>query len=143
MKSKQILIITFFLFLAFELINADNPVKNKIIIKQKRFMQDSENQNTEQVSTTIIEVGKSSIPETDNQESANQGSANQETDNKESSNGNSPDTYQGFSEIVFYNQCKELLKPSTAFTIILMIYMVLIIVGAILVVVLLKGELEK
>ena len=39
--------------------------------------------------------------------------------------------------------CKKLLKPSTTFTIILMIYMVLIIAGAILVLVLLKKDLEN
>ena len=42
-----------------------------------------------------------------------------------------------------YELCKEFLKPSKAFTIVLMIYMVLIIAGSIIVVVLLKKELEK
>ena len=42
-----------------------------------------------------------------------------------------------------YQLCKEFLKPSTAFTVILMIYMVLIIVGGVLVLVLLKKDLEQ
>ena len=42
-----------------------------------------------------------------------------------------------------YEICKEYQKPSTAFTVVLMIYMVLIIVGAVLVMVLLKKDLEK
>ena len=41
------------------------------------------------------------------------------------------------------NICNDVLKPSTAFTVILMIYMVLIIIGGILVLVLLKKDLEK
>ena len=143
MKSKQILIITFFLFFAFELINADNSVKNKKIIKQKRFMQDSDTKNTEQVSTNIIEGVKSDIPVTDSQQSGNQESGNTESVNQESGKGKSFEPDLELSEKELYNTCKELLKPSTAFTVILMIYMVLIIVGAILVVVLLKGDLEK
>ena len=42
-----------------------------------------------------------------------------------------------------YEACKEFSKPSTAFTVVIIIYMILIIVGAVLVLVLLKGELEK
>ena len=43
----------------------------------------------------------------------------------------------------YYNACKEILKPSTAFTVVLMLYMVIIIAGAILVLVILKKELEN
>ena len=39
--------------------------------------------------------------------------------------------------------CKEVLKPSTAFTVVLMLYMVIIIVGAILVLVLLRKDLSE
>ena len=39
--------------------------------------------------------------------------------------------------------CKENQKPSTAFTVVLMIYMVIIIVGAILVLVLLRKDLSE
>ena len=39
--------------------------------------------------------------------------------------------------------CKEELKPSTAFTVVLMLYMVIIIVGAILVLVLLRKDLSE
>ena len=42
-----------------------------------------------------------------------------------------------------YAACKEILKPSTAFTVVLMIYMVIIIVGAILVLKILKEDLES
>ena len=38
---------------------------------------------------------------------------------------------------------EKLLKPSKAFTIVLMIYMVLIIVGAILVLILIKPKIDK
>ena len=46
-------------------------------------------------------------------------------------------------DIIAYSTCKELLKPSTAFTVVLMLYMVIIIVGAILVLVLLRKELSE
>ena len=39
--------------------------------------------------------------------------------------------------------CKEATKPSGAFTAVLMVYMVLIIAGAVLVLIFLKEELEK
>ena len=42
-----------------------------------------------------------------------------------------------------YAACKEILKPSTAFTVVLMLYMVIIIVGAILVLKILKEDLES
>ena len=138
MKHKQILIITFFLFFAFELVNADNPIKKKLIVKQKRFMQNDNEQESQDNSSVI----KSDKLESDQQESDKQESEKQESDKQESVNqeyGN----IKIMDEYLLYNSCKELLKPSTAFTVILMIYMVLIIVGAILVIVLLKEELEK
>ena len=47
------------------------------------------------------------------------------------------------NDLTVYMTCKELLKPSTAFTVVLMLYMVIIIVGAILVLVLLRKDLSE
>ena len=124
MKSRTILITSFLLLITFELINSASTKKTKLIKKSKRFMQDEEEEEqpkSTELPTTIIPTQR------ETQESATDPFQDVVPDNKYSD----------------YQLCKEFLKPSTAFTVILMIYMVLIIVGGVLVLVLLKKDLEQ
>ena len=135
MKVRTILITYFLLLITFELINSASTNKTKLSKKSKRFMQggdgeegegEKENENekeeeppkTTELPTTIDTKASETNPPLEND--------------------NDPSI-----EFEEYQACKELLKPSTAFTVILMIYMVLIIVGGVLVLVLLKKDLEK
>ena len=130
MKSRTILITSFLLLITFELINSAKTKKTKLLKKSKRFMQDEEEEEEQPKST---ELPTTIIPTTiiptqrETQESATDPFQDVVPDNQYSD----------------YQLCKEFLKPSTAFTVILMIYMVLIIVGGVLVLVLLKKDLEQ
>ena len=125
MKSRTILITSFLLLITFELINSASTKKTKLIKKSKRFMQDEEEEEEQPKST---ELPTTIIPtQRETQESATDPFQDVVPDNQYSD----------------YQLCKEFLKPSTAFTVILMIYMVLIIVGGVLVLVLLKKDLEQ
>ena len=134
MKARTILITSFLLFIIIELISAENTNKESLI-KPKRFMQDN---NPE---------GNNNQNETDKSEENNNQNGGTENGG-ENNNKNDKDIGQNYplNSLNFnigYELCKEFLKPSKAFTIVLMIYMVLIIAGSIIVVVLLKKELEK
>ena len=125
MKSRIILITSFLLLITFELINSAKTKKTKLLKKSKRFMQDEEEEEEQPKST---ELPTTIIPtQRETQESATDPFQDVVPDNQYSD----------------YQLCKEFLKPSTAFTVILMIYMVLIIVGGVLVLVLLKKDLEQ
>ena len=125
MKSRIILITSFLLLISFELINSAKTKKTKLLKKSKRFMQDEEEEEEQPKST---ELPTTIIPtQRETQESATDPFQDVVPDNQYSD----------------YQLCKEFLKPSTAFTVILMIYMVLIIVGGVLVLVLLKKDLEQ
>ena len=125
MKSRTILITSFLLLISFELINSAKTKKTKLLKKSKRFMQDEEEEEEQPKST---ELPTTIIPtQRETQESATDPFQDVVPDNQYSD----------------YQLCKEFLKPSTAFTVILMIYMVLIIVGGVLVLVLLKKDLEQ
>ena len=110
MKARTLLITTFLLLMAFELINASNSIKKKETKKVKKFMQGI---NHELIKSNNVKKVRDLDDEEDD--------------------GPNP----------LYEACKEFSKPSTAFTVVIIIYMILIIVGAVLVLVLLKGELEK
>ena len=134
MKARTILITSFLLFIIIELISAENTNKESLI-KPKRFMQDN---NPE---------GNNNQNETDKSEENNNQNGGAENGG-ENNNQNDKDIGQNYplNSLNFnigYELCKEFLKPSKAFTIVLMVYMVLIIAGSIIVVVLLKKELEK
>ena len=125
MKARTILITSFLLLISFELINSAKTKKTKLLKKSKRFMQDEEEEEEQPKST---ELPTTIIPtQRETQESATDPFQDVVPDNQYSD----------------YQLCKEFLKPSTAFTVILMIYMVLIIVGGVLVLVLLKKDLEQ
>ena len=125
MKARIILITSFLLLISFELINSAKTKKTKLLKKSKRFMQDEEEEEEQPKST---ELPTTIIPtQRETQESATDPFQDVVPDNQYSD----------------YQLCKEFLKPSTAFTVILMIYMVLIIVGGVLVLVLLKKDLEQ
>ena len=126
MKVRTILITSFLLLITFELINSARTNKTKLSKKSKRFMQNGGEEEEEQqpvstsLPTTIIQI---------------------ET---QASEINPPIIEDNsLSKYAEYQMCKELLKPSTAFTVILMIYMVLIIAGGVLVLVLLKKDLSE
>ena len=134
MKARTILITSFLLFIIIELISAENTNKESLI-KPKRFMQDN---NPD---------GNNNQNETDKSEENNNQNGGTENGG-ENNNQNDKDIGQNYplnslNSNIGYELCKEFLKPSKAFTIVLMIYMVLIIAGSIIVVVLLKKELEK
>ena len=134
MKARTILITSFLLFIIIELISAENTNKESLI-KPKRFMQDN---NPE---------GNNNQNETDKSEENNNQNGGTENGG-ENNNQNDKDIGQNYplnslNSNIGYELCKEFLKPSKAFTIVLMIYMVLMIAGSIIVVVLLKKELEK
>ena len=134
MKARTILITSFLLFIIIELISAENTNKESLI-KPKRFMQDN---NPE---------GNNNQNETDKSEENNNQNGGTENGG-ENNNQNDKDIGQNYplnslNSNIGYELCKEFLKPSKAFTIVLMIYMVLIIAGSIIVVILLKKELEK
>ena len=138
MKTRTILITTFLLIIALELVKADKTINNTFTGKAKRFMQSvtttPENQFLTTIITTVPTV-PTTIPivvTTVTTEDKNDNNNNKENDVNDNHLDYSP-----------AEDCKKLLKPSTTFTIILMIYMVLIIAGAILVLVLLKKDLEN
>ena len=127
MKVRTILITYFLLLITFELINSASTNKTKLSKKSKRFMQNDDDEEEEQqqpastsLPTTIIQI------------------ETQASETNPSLNEDNPLIKYGE-----YQMCKELLKPSTAFTVILMIYMVLIIAGGVLVLVLLKKDLSE
>ena len=147
MKARTILITSFLLFIIIELISAENTNKESLI-KPKRFMQD----NNPEGNNNQNETDKSEENNNQNGGTENGGENNNQnggTENGgENNNQNDKDIGQNYplNSLNFnigYELCKEFLKPSKAFTIVLMIYMVLIIAGSIIVVVLLKKELEK
>ena len=125
MKVRTILITSFLLLITFELVNSTSTNKTKLSKKSKRFMQNGGEEEEQQpvstsLPTTIIQI---------------------ET---QASEINPPIIEDNsLSKYAEYQMCKELLKPSTAFTVILMIYMVLIIAGGVLVLVLLKKNLSE
>ena len=138
MKTRTILITSFLLIITLELIKADKTINNTFTGKAKRFMQSvtttPENQFLTTIITTVPTV-PTTIPivvTTVTTEDKNDNNNNKENDVN--------DNHLDYS---LAEDCKKLLKPSTTFTIILMIYMVLIIAGAILVLVLLKKDLEN
>ena len=136
MKTRTILITSFLLIITLELIKADKTINNTFTGKAKRFMQSVTTTPENQFLTTIITTVPTTIPivvTTVTTEDKNDNNNN----NKENDVN---DNHLGYS---IAEDCKKLLKPSTTFTIILMIYMVLIIAGAILVLVLLKKDLEN
>ena len=134
MKARTILITSFLLFIIIELISAENTNKESLI-KPKRFMQDN---NPE---------GNNNQNETDKSEENNNQNGGTENGG-ENNNQNDKDIGQNYplnslNSNIGYELCKEFLKPSKAFTIVLMIYMVLIIAGGVLVLVLLKKNLSE
>ena len=134
MKARTILITSFLLFIIIELINAENTNKESLI-KPKRFMQD----NNPEGNNNQNETDKSE--ENNNQNGGTENGGENNNQNDKDIGQNYPLNSLNFN--IGYELCKEFLKPSKAFTIVLMIYMVLIIAGSIIVVVLLKKELEK
>ena len=134
MKARTILITSFLLFIIIELISAENTNKESLI-KPKRFMQD----NNPEGNNNQNETDKSE--ENNNQNGGTENSGENNNQNDKDIGQNYPLNSLNFN--IGYELCKEFLKPSKAFTIVLMIYMVLIIAGSIIVVVLLKKELEK
>ncbi len=134
MKARTILITSFLLFIIIELISAENTNKESLI-KPKRFMQD----NNPEGNNNQNETDKSE--ENNNQNGGTENGGENNNQNDKDIGQNYPLNSLNFN--IGYELCKEFLKPSKAFTIVLMIYMVLIIAGSIIVVVLLKKELEK
>ena len=134
MKARTILITSFLLFIIIELISAENANKESLI-KPKRFMQD----NNPEGNNNQNETDKSE--ENNNQNGGTENGGENNNQNDKDIGQNYPLNSLNFN--IGYELCKEFLKPSKAFTIVLMIYMVLIIAGSIIVVVLLKKELEK
>ena len=134
MKARTILITSFLLFIIIELISAENTNKESLI-KPKRFMQD----NNPEGNNNQNETDKSE--ENNNQNGGTENGGENNNQNDKDIGQNYPLNSLNFN--IEYELCKEFLKPSKAFTIVLMIYMVLIIAGSIIVVVLLKKELEK
>ena len=134
MKARTILITSFLLFIIIELISAENANKESLI-KPKRFMQD----NNPDGNNNQNETDKSE--ENNNQNGGTENGGENNNQNDKDIGQNYPLNSLNFN--IGYELCKEFLKPSKAFTIVLMIYMVLIIAGSIIVVVLLKKELEK
>ena len=121
-------------FIIIELISAENTNKESLI-KPKRFMQD----NNPEGNNNQNETDKSE--ENNNQNGGTENGGENNNQNDKDIGQNYPLNSLNFN--IGYELCKEFLKPSKAFTIVLMIYMVLIIAGSIIVVVLLKKELEK
>ena len=134
MKARTILITSFLFFIIIELISAENTNKESLI-KPKRFMQD----NNPDGNNNQNETDKSE--ENNNQNGGTENGGENNNQNDKDIGQNYPLNSLNFN--IGYELCKEFLKPSKAFTIVLMIYMVLIIAGSIIVVVLLKKELEK
>ena len=134
MKARTILITSFLFFIIIELISAENTNKESLI-KPKRFMQD----NNPEGNNNQNETDKSE--ENNNQNGGTENGGENNNQNDKDIGQNYPLNSLNFN--IGYELCKEFLKPSKAFTIVLMIYMVLIIAGSIIVVVLLKKELEK
>ena len=135
MKTRTILITSFLLIITLELIKADKTINNTFTGKAKRFMQSVTTTPENQFLTTIITTVPTTIPivvTTVTTEDKNDNNNNKEND-----------VNDNHLDLSLAEDCKKLLKPSTTFTIILMIYMVLIIAGAILVLVLLKKDLEN
>ena len=125
------------MIIALELVKADKTINNTFTGKAKRFMQSvtttPENQFLTTIITTVPTV-PTTIPIL---------VTTVTTEDKNDNNNKENDVNDNHLDLSLAEDCKKLLKPSTTFTIILMIYMVLIIAGAILVLVLLKKDLEN
>ena len=134
MKTRTILITSFLLIITLELIKADKTINNTFTGKAKRFMQSVTTTPENQFLTTIITTVPTTIPIV---------VTTVTTEDKNDNNNKENDVNDNHLDYSLAEDCKKLLKPSTTFTIILMIYMVLIIAGAILVLVLLKKDLEN
>ena len=134
MKTRTILITTFLLIIALELVKADKTINNTFPGKAKRFMDLATTTPENQFLTTIITTVPTTIPIV---------VTTVTTEDKNDNNNKENDVNDNHLDYSLAEDCKKLLKPSTTFTIILMIYMVLIIAGAILVLVLLKKDLEN
>ena len=136
MKTRTILITSFLLIITLELIKADKTINNTFPGKAKRFMDLATTTPENQFLTTIITTVPTTIPIV---------VTTVTTEDKNDNNNNNKENDVNDNHLVYSlaEDCKKLLKPSTTFTIILMIYMVLIIAGAILVLVLLKKDLEN
>ena len=136
MKTRTILITSFLLIITLELIKADKTINNTFTGKAKRFMQSVTTTPENQFLTTIITTVPTTIPIVVT-------TVTTEDKNDNNNNNKENDVNDNHLDLSLAEDCKKLLKPSTTFTIILMIYMVLIIAGAILVLVLLKKDLEN
>ena len=134
MKTRTILITTFLLIITLELIKADNTNNNTFPGKAKRFMDLATTTPEITYLTTIITTVPTTIPIV---------VTTVTTEDKNDNNNKETNVNDNYLDYSLAEDCKKLLKPSTTFTIILMIYMVLIIAGAILVLVLLKKDLEN
>ena len=134
MKTRTILITTFLLIIALELVKADKTINNTFPGKAKRFMDLATTTPEITYLTTIITTVPTTIPIV---------VTTVTTEDKNDNNNKENDVNDNHLDYSLAEDCKKLLKPSTTFTIILMIYMVLIIAGAILVLVLLKKDLEN
>ena len=134
MKTRTILITSFLLIITLELIKADKTINNTFPGKAKRFLQNNNTTPENQFLTTIITTVPTTIPIV---------VTTVTTEDKNDNNNKENDVNDNHLDYSLAEDCKKLLKPSTTFTIILMIYMVLIIAGAILVLVLLKKDLEN
>ena len=141
MKARTILITTFILLIIIELISTANLNKTKLSKKSKRFMEGGEEEEGEEeiISTKIVTTNI--VIETTTEISKPTESGEESKENKGILDFDQ--CRDVVDSILKYEICKDVMKPSTAFTIILMIYLVLIIAGAILVLVLLKKDLEQ
>ena len=142
MKTRTILITSFLLIITLELIKADKTINNTFTGKAKRFMQSVTTTPENQFLTTIITTVPTTIPKISTTIPIVVTTVTTE-DKNDNNNNKENDVNDNHLDYSLAEDCKKLLKPSTTFTIILMIYMVLIIAGAILVLVLLKKDLEN
>ncbi len=138
MKTRTILITSFLLIITLELIKADKTINNTFPGKAKRFLQNNNTTPENQFLTTII----TTVPTVPTTIPIVVTTVTTE-DKNDNNNNKENDVNDNHLDLSLAEDCKKLLKPSTTFTIILMIYMVLIIAGAILVLVLLKKDLEN
>ena len=143
MKTRTILITSFLLIITLELIKADKTINNTFTGKAKRFMQSVTTTPENQFLTTIITTVPTTIPKIPTTIPIVVTTVTTEDKNDNNNNNKENNVNDNNLDYSLAEDCKKLLKPSTTFTIILMIYMVLIIAGAILVLVLLKKDLEN
>ena len=117
MKTRTILITSFLLIITLELIKADKTINNTFTGKAKRFMQSVTTTPENQFLTTIITTVPTTIPIV---------VTTVTTEDKNDNNNNNKENDVNDNHLLDYSlgeDCKKLLKPSTTFTIILMIYM--------------------